>query len=95
MTGNEMSWPIMVVDISRLSDSPAAWGAKPNSLNAATLSSTVSPFSDPATNAAYTDLGNLFFARRCASATVSKKAFLAIELTSLGCSFRRTVGIAQ
>lgn len=79
ITGIEMGWPITVVDRSRSPDSPATCGAKPSSEKAAMLSSTVSPFSEPATSAAYTDLGRRFFARRCASATVSNHVFLAIE----------------
>ena len=34
----------------------------------------VSPFSEPATSAMYTDFGSRFFALRCASATVSNHA---------------------
>ncbi len=56
---------------SLLSANPATCGAKPSSANAATLSSTVMPRSEPATSAPYTDLGRRFLARRCASATVS------------------------
>ena len=41
----------------------------------AVLSSAVSPRSEPATSAPYTPLGSRFFARRCASATVSNHAF--------------------
>ena len=40
-----------VVDRSRLAGDPATCGAKPSSPKAATLSSTVIPFSEPATSA--------------------------------------------
>ena len=50
-TGKEISWPITLVVRSRLSASPATWGAKPSSPKAATLSSTVRPRSDPAIRA--------------------------------------------
>ncbi len=50
-TGNEISWPMTLVARSRLSARPATWGAKPSSLNAATLSSTVTPRSEPAMSA--------------------------------------------
>src|SRR5260370_27745967 len=70
-----------VVARSRLADSPATCGAKPSSLNASTLSLTVSPFSEPAISAPYTDLGRRLRARRCATATVSNHA-LAICLSS-------------
>ena len=50
-TGMDSSWPITVVARSRLADRPATWGANPNSEKAAMLSSTVRPFSEPATRA--------------------------------------------
>src|ERR1700730_2988496 len=81
ITGRLTGWPMTVVARSRLADSPATCGAKPSSLNALTLSLTVRPFSEPATSAPYTDLGRRFFARRCATATVSNHA-LAICLSS-------------
>src|SRR6202034_3929472 len=46
-------------------------GATPSSRKAATLSSSVTPCSDPATTAQYTDFGSRRWARRSASATVS------------------------
>src|SRR5258707_13055755 len=70
-----------VVAGSRLPDTPATCGAKPSSLNASTLSLTVSPSSEPAISAPYTDLGRRLRARRCATATVSNHA-LAIRLSS-------------
>ncbi|NIL87599.1 hypothetical protein RhoFasGS6_05026 [Rhodococcus fascians] len=82
ITGNDIGCPITVVDRSRLSDNPATCGANPSSPNAAMLSSTVNPRSEPATSAAYTDFGKRFFARRCASATVSNHALFAIALCS-------------
>src|SRR5438309_1727662 len=63
-----------VVDRSRLAGAPPTWGAKPNSANAATLPASVTPFSDPAYTAQYTDLGSVFLARRSASATDSNHA---------------------
>ena len=42
-------------------------------LNAAVLSATVVPRSEPATSAPYTPVGSRRFARRCASATVSNQ----------------------
>lgn len=39
ITGREICSPSTVVDWSRLADSPATWGAKPSSANAAVLSS--------------------------------------------------------
>ena len=74
-TGSEIGWPITVVDSSRFADRPATCGAKPSSPKAAMLSSTVRPRSEPATSAPYTDFGSRFFARRCASATVSNQGF--------------------
>jgi len=50
-TGSDTGWPMTVVDRSRCADSPATCGANPSSLNAATLSLTVTPFSEPATSA--------------------------------------------
>ena len=67
-----------VVDWSRSADSPATCGAKPSSANAAMLSLYVIPRSEPASSALYTDFGSRFFARRCASATVSIHRFLAM-----------------
>jgi len=74
ITGSDTGWPMTVVARSRLAESPATCGAKPSSLNALTLSLTVSPFSEPATSAPYTDLGRRLRARRCATATVSNQA---------------------
>ena len=51
MTGSEISWPITVVERSRVAGSPAVCGAKPSSANAATLSWAVVPRSEPATSA--------------------------------------------
>src|SRR5687768_16517930 len=51
-------------------------GRNPISLKALTLSLRVRPCSDPATSAMYTDFGSRFFARRCASATVSNHSLL-------------------
>ncbi len=75
-TGIEIGWPMTVVARSRSSHSPATWGARPSSPKAATLSSTVRPFSDPATRARYTDVGRRRLARRWASATVSNQGLL-------------------
>ena len=50
-TGNEISWPMTLVARSRLSARPATCGAKPSSLKAVTLSSTVIPRSEPAMRA--------------------------------------------
>src|SRR5437868_11028948 len=44
-------------------------------MNAAWLSDTVWPRSEPATRAAYTGCGNRFCARRCATATDSNQGF--------------------
>ena len=63
-----------MVAMSRSAGSPATWGTKPSSSNAATLSARVSPFSVPASSAPYTEGGSRFRARRCASATVSNHA---------------------
>ena len=51
ITGSDISWPMTLVAISRLAESPTTCGAKPSSLNALMLSLTVSPFSEPATSA--------------------------------------------
>ena len=51
-------------------------GRNRSSLNAATLSFRVTPRSAPATSAMYTDLGSRFFARRCASSTVSNQSLV-------------------
>jgi hypothetical protein len=50
-TGREISWPMTVVAICLSFASPAVCGAKPSSAKAATLSSTVSPRSEPAIRA--------------------------------------------
>ncbi len=76
ITGMDTGCPITVVARSRSSHRPATWGARPNSPKAATLSSTVRPFSDPATRAAYTEEGRRRLARRWASATVSNQGLL-------------------
>jgi hypothetical protein len=70
-TGSEISCPITVVARSRFSMAPITCGANPSSPNASTLSATVMPFSLAASSALYTDLGNRFFARCWANATVS------------------------
>ena len=67
-------WPITVVERSRASRKPATCGAKPSSSNAPTLSLSVSPCSDPAQIAMYTESGSRFCARLCASATDSNHA---------------------
>ena len=63
-TGKAMSWPSTLVAWSRFCGRSATRGRNPSSRKAATLSSTVMPCSEPATNAMYTDLGRRFFARR-------------------------------
>ncbi len=83
ITGSDTGCPITVVVRSRLADSPATCGAKPSSLNASTLSLTVSPFSEPAISAPYTDLGSRLRARRCAAATVSNHPLLISESSRL------------
>ena len=65
-----------VVASSRFAGRSATCGRKPSSSKAATLSSIVSPFSDPAISAAYTERGSRFRARTCASATVSNQSFV-------------------
>lgn len=50
---------------------PATCGANASSLNAATLSVSATPFSDPATTDPYANFGSRFFVRRSATATVS------------------------
>lgn len=50
-TGSEIDCPITFVAMSRLPDRPATCGAKPSSANAAVLSATVVPFSEPASSA--------------------------------------------
>src|SRR5580693_2236665 len=71
ITGMDTGWPSTVVARSRCLANPATCGANPSSPNAATLSASVAPCSDPATTDQYTDFGNRFLARRSASATVS------------------------
>src|SRR5215207_3481577 len=73
ITGSAMSWPRTVVDSSRTAWCPAVRGAKRSSSNASTLSFSVTPFSEPAMSAAYTDGGSRFLARRCATATDSNQ----------------------
>jgi hypothetical protein len=73
-TGSDTCCPSTVVPSSRKPANPAVRGAKPSSSNAAWLSRTVRPFSEPATSAPYTEDGRRFLARRCASATVSNQA---------------------
>ena len=73
-TGSATGCPMTMVAMSRPAGSPATWGTKPSSSNAATLSARVSPFSVPASSAPYTDGGSRFRARRCATATVSNHA---------------------
>jgi hypothetical protein len=83
ITGKEMSCPSTLVDWSRCWGRSAICGRNPNSLNAFILSSRVSPCSEPATSAMYTDFGSRFFARRCASATVSNHSLLLAIATPL------------
>src|SRR4029077_341587 len=75
-TGIDTGCPSTVVARSRLAGSPPACGANPSSPNAATLSFSVAPCSDPATIDQYTDFGSCFLARRCATATVSNHPLL-------------------
>jgi hypothetical protein len=82
MTGSAIGWPRTVVARSRCADNPATCGAKPNSPNAAMLSSSVSPRSEPAMSAPYTDFGSRRLARRWASATVSNQALLICSFPS-------------
>src|SRR6516225_924246 len=63
ITGNEISWPITVVDRSRLPCAPMTCGAKPSSPNASTLAPTVTPFSLADIKDEYTDLGRRLLAR--------------------------------
>jgi hypothetical protein len=76
ITGMDTGWPSTVVARSRLAGSPPACGVNPSSPNAATLSFSVAPCSDPATIDQYTDFGSCFLARRCATATVSNHPLL-------------------
>ncbi len=76
ITGIDTGWPSTVVARSRLAGSPAACGVNPSSPNAATLSLSVAPCSEPATIDQYTDFGSRFLARRCATATVSNHPLL-------------------
>ena len=76
ITGMDTGWPSTVVARSRLAGSPPACGVNPSSPNAATLSVSVAPCSDPATIDQYTDFGSCFLARRCATATVSNHLLL-------------------
>ncbi len=71
MTGSASVWPITVVDRSRSLARFATCGANPSSPKAAMLSCRVSPCSDPAMSAMYTDFGSRFLARRCAAVTGS------------------------
>jgi hypothetical protein len=76
ITGMDTGWPSTVVARPRLAGSPPACGVNPSSPNAATLSFSVAPCSDPATIDQYTDFGSCFLARRCATATVSNHPLL-------------------
>ncbi len=76
ITGIDTGCPSTVVARSRLAGCPAACGVNPSSPNAATLSFSVAPCSDPATTDQYTDFGSRFLARRCAAATVSNHPLL-------------------
>src|SRR5689334_7056576 len=80
ITGIDTGWPRTVTDRSRLAGSPPACGANPSSPNAATLSFSVAPCSDPATIDQYTDFGSCLLARRCATATVSNHLLLIVIL---------------
>ncbi|CAB4677282.1 unannotated protein [freshwater metagenome] len=86
MIGIPISWPMIVVFMVRSLESPATCGAKPRRSNDARLSAVERPFSEPAINAPYTDLGKRFFARRCASATVSNHVFdIGVSFKNGGC----------
>src|ERR1700758_3370577 len=75
-TGIDSSWPSTVTARSRLAGSPPTCGVNPSSPNAATLSFSVAPCSEPATTDQYTDFGSCLLARRCATATVSNHLLL-------------------
>src|ERR1700756_5528867 len=82
-TGIDSSWPSTVTARSRLAGSPPTCGVNPSSPNAATLSVSVAPCSDPATIDQHTDFGSRFLARRCATATVSNHPLLIAILPAL------------
>ena len=62
--------------MSRWAGAPPTCGANPSSPNAATLSASVMPASEPAMSAEYTDFGSRRLARRWATATDSNQRFL-------------------
>ena len=82
ITGSEISCPSTEVACCRAGGRSAmCGGANRSSLNAATLSRSVRPFSVPATSDRYTDRGRCRRARRRASSTVSNHSrVLAIGL---------------
>jgi hypothetical protein len=51
ITGSEICCPITVVVMSRRGCAPPTWGRNPSSPNAATLSASVTPASEPAISA--------------------------------------------
>ena len=83
-TGSEIVCPITVVVMSRAGGRSATWGANPSSLNAARLSASVTPASEPAISAEYTDFGRCRLARRWATATDSNHGFLPNLMASAG-----------
>src|SRR6516165_7903625 len=84
ITGSAISCPSTDVARSRAEGQAAqGGGANRSSLNAATLSCAVTPFSAPATSAMYTGLGSRRLALLRASSTVSNHSrVLAIGLLS-------------
>ena len=80
--------------MSRSAGAPPTCGANPSSPNAATLSASVIPASEPAISAEYTDLGRRFLARRWATATDSNQTFFIGRARSPAGS-RRTVSRAR
>src|SRR6201993_4908505 len=82
-TGIDTGWPSTVTARSRLAGRPPTCGVTPRSPNAATLSFSVAPCSDPATIDQYTDFGSCFLARRRATATVSNHPLLIAILPGL------------
>jgi hypothetical protein len=63
ITGDAIWWPNTVVAWLRSGCWPTTWGARPSSANAAWLSATVWPRSEPATRAPYTGCGSRLRAR--------------------------------
>src|SRR5580700_2146900 len=78
-----------VVAIVRSRLLPATCGAKPRRSKDSRLSREESPFYDPATNAAYTDLGKRFSARRWATATDSNHLLAITSPFPTQCDFTR------